>query len=136
MKLKEFGVQLGSLVQEFGLEVVYAPENFEKIEITKDDVNRPALQMAGYFDFFDPNRLQIIGKVETTYVGQFSPEQRLAAFEKLFSTGIPALIISRNIDVYPECLAAAEKHNTPIFRTNEFTSTIMSAIIASLKVSL
>ena len=65
-----------------------------------------------------------------------SPEQRLAAFEKLFSTGIPALIISRNIDVYPECLAAAEKHNTPIFRTNEFTSTIMSAIIASLKVSL
>ena len=93
MKLKEFGVQLGSLVQEFGLEVVYAPENFEKIEITKDDVNRPALQLAGYFDYFDPSRLQIIGKVETTYVGQFTPEQRLAAFEKLFSTGIPALII-------------------------------------------
>lgn len=136
MQLKEFGVQLGSLVQEFGLEVVYAPENFEKIEITKDDVNRPALQMAGYFDYFDPNRLQIIGKVETTYVGQFTSEERLAAFEKLFSTGIPALIISRNIDVYPECLEAAKKHGTPIFRTNEFTSTIMSAIIASLKVSL
>ena len=136
MKLKEFGVQLGSLVQEFGLEVVYAPENFEKIEITKDDVNRPALQLAGYFDYFDPSRLQIIGKVETTYVGQFTPEQRLAAFEKLFSTGIPALIISRNIDIYPECLEAAQKHHIPIFRTNEFTSTIMSAIIASLKVSL
>ena len=136
MKLKEFGVQLGSLVQEFGLEVVYAPENFEKIEITKDDVNRPALQLAGYFDYFDPSRLQIIGKVETTYVGQFTPEQRFAAFEKLFSTGIPALIISRNIDIYPECLEAAQKHHIPIFRTNEFTSTIMSAIIASLKVSL
>ena len=136
MKLKEFGVQLGSLVQEFGLEVVYAPENFEKIEITKDDVNRPALQMAGYFDYFDPNRLQIIGKVETTYVSQFTSEQRFEAFEKLFATGIPALIISRNIDVYPECLEAAKKHGTPIFRTNEFTSTIMSAIIASLKVSL
>ena len=136
MQLKEFGVRLGNLVQEFGLEVVYAPENFEKIEITKDDVNRPALQLAGYFDFFDPNRLQIIGKVETTFVGQFTAEDRLAAFEKLFSTGIPALIISRNIDIYPECLEAAKRNNTPIFRTNEFTSTIMSAIIASLKVSL
>ena len=64
------------------------------------------------------------------------PEARRACFERLFSTGIPVLIISRNIDVFPECMEAAQKCGVPILRTNEFTSTIMSAIIASLKVNL
>ena len=128
MQLKEFGVSLGDLIQEFDFEVVYGPEGFEKIEITKDDVNRPGLQLAGFFDYFDPNRIQIVGKVESSYVEQMTPEARLACFERLFSTGIPVLIVSRNIDVFPECRAAAEMYKVPILRTNEFTSTIMSAV--------
>lgn len=136
MQLKELGVSLGQLMQEFNFEVVYAPQGFEKIEITKDDVNRPGLQLAGFFDYFDPNRIQVMGKVETTFVERFTPEMRLACFEKLFATHIPAIIFSRNADVFPECLEAAKKYEVPIFRTNEFTSSIMSAIIASLKVSL
>ncbi len=136
MQLKEFGVSLDELIQEFGFEVVYGPEGFEKTEITKDDVNRPGLQLAGFFDYFDPNRIQIIGKVESSYVERMDPEARGACFDKLFSTGIPVLIISRNIEVFPECLEAAKKYHTPILRTNDFTSTAMSAIIASLKVNL
>ncbi len=77
-----------------------------------------------------------MGKVESSYVEQMTPEARLACFERLFSTGIPVLIVSRNIDVFPECRAAAEMYKVPILRTNEFTSTIMSAVIASLKVNL
>ena len=61
MQLKEFGVSLGDLIHEFNFEVVYGPEGFEKTEITKDDVNRPGLQLAGFFDYFDPNRIQIMG---------------------------------------------------------------------------
>ena len=136
MQLKEFGVSLGDLIHEFNFEVVYGPEGFEKTEITKDDVNRPGLQLAGFFDYFDPNRIQIMGKVESSYVEQMDSEARFACFERLFSTGIPVLIVSRNIDIFPECMAAAEKCGVPILRTNEFTSTIMSAIIASLKVNL
>ena len=136
MQLKEFGVSLGDLIQEFNFEVVYGPEGFEKTEITKDDVNRPGLQLAGFFDYFDPNRIQIMGKVESSYVEMMEPDARKACFERLFSTGIPVLIISRNIDVFPECMEAAQKCGVPILRTNEFTSTIMSAIIASLKVNL
>ena len=60
MQLKEYGVCLGDLIQEFNFEVMYGPEGFEKTEITKDDVSRPGLQLAGFFDFFDPNRLQVI----------------------------------------------------------------------------
>ncbi len=136
MQLKEFGVSLDELIQEFGFEIVYGPEGFEKTEITKDDVNRPGLQLAGFFDYFDPKRIQIIGKVESSYVERMTPEARSACFDKLFSTGIPVLIISRNIGVFPECLEAAKKYHIPILRTNDFTSTAMSAIIASLKVNL
>lgn len=136
MQIKEFGVQLGTLVQEFNFEIVHGPAGFEKTEISRDDVNRPALQLAGYFDYFDPNRLQVMGKIETAFVEQFSSEERYAAFDRLFSTGIPALIISRNIDVFPECLESAQKYSVPILRTNEFTSTTVSSLIASLKVAL
>ena len=136
MQLKEFGVSLGDLIHEFNFEVVYGPEGFEKTEITKDDVNRPGLQLAGFFDYFDPNRIQIMGKVESSYVEGLSSEERRSRFDRLFETGIPVLLLSRNIDVFPECLAAAQEHGVPILRTNEFTSTIMSAIVAFLKVNL
>ena len=125
MQLKEFGVSLGDLIHEFNFEVVYGPEGFEKTEITKDDVNRPGLQLAGFFDYFDPNRIQGL-----------SSEERRSRFDRLFETGIPVLLLSRNIDVFPECLAAAQEHGVPILRTNEFTSTIMSVIVAFLKVKL
>ncbi|MGI6181880.1 MAG: HPr(Ser) kinase/phosphatase [Agathobaculum sp.] len=136
MQLKEFGVSLGDLIQEFKFEIVYGPEGFEKVEITKDDVNRPALQLAGFFDYFDPNRIQLVGKVEFSYVAQMEPEARRACFDRLFATGIPVLIVSRNIDVFPECIEAAQRYQVPILRTNEFTSTIMSALVASLKINL
>ena len=136
MQLKEFGVSLGDLIHEFNFEVVYGPEGFEKTEITKDDVNRPGLQLAGFFDYFDPNRIQIMGKVESSYVEGLSSEEPPSRFDRLFETGIPVLLLSRNIDVFPECLAAAQEHGVPILRTNEFTSTIMSVIVAFLKVKL
>ena len=78
MQLKEFGVSLGDLIHEFNFEVVYGPEGFEKTEITKDDVNRPGLQLAGFFDYFDPNRIQIMGKVESSYVEGLSSEDAAA----------------------------------------------------------
>ena len=86
MQLKEFGVSLGDLIHEFNFEVVYGPEGFEKTEITKDDVNRPGLQLAGFFDYFDPNRIQIMGKVESSYVEGLSSEERRSRFDRLFET--------------------------------------------------
>ena len=91
MQLKEFGVSLGDLIHEFNFEVVYGPEGFEKTEITKDDVNRPGLQLAGFFDYFDPNRIQIMGKVESSYVEGLSSEERRSRFDRLFETCAAAL---------------------------------------------
>ena len=76
MQLRENGVTLESLIQEFKLEVVFAPEGFEKIMIVSDDVSRPGLQLAGFFDYFDPNRIQIIGKAEIEYLRTLDDETR------------------------------------------------------------
>ena len=121
MQLKEFGVSLGDLIHEFNFEVVYGPEGFEKIEITKDDVNRPGLQLAGFFDYFDPNRIQVMGKVESSYVEQMESEERRACFDLLFETRIPVLLISGNHDS-PERLAFGNRlldasgiHISPVY---------------------
>ena len=131
-----YNVSLSVIIKEFNLEVVYGPEGFEQIKIIKDDVNRPGLQLAGFFDYFDDKTLQIMGRVETTFVERFTPEKRLTSFEKIFSRHIPALIITRNMDVFPECLEMAQKYKVPILRTNDHTSSFMSAMIASLNVWL
>mgnify|MGYP000930992330 CR=1 FL=1 len=132
MDNQTFFVTLGKIIEEFHLEVVYRPENIEDIKVTAADVNRPGLQLVGFFDYFDNKRLQVIGKVETTYLQNLSSEERFNIFEKLLSTNIPAVILTRKLDVFPEMMAVAEKYNIPILRTEETTSTFMSSLIGFL----
>ncbi|MDR0292994.1 MAG: HPr(Ser) kinase/phosphatase [Oscillospiraceae bacterium] len=136
MEQNRYSIALTSLIKEFNLEVLYAPDNLEDILVVTDDVNRPGLQLAGFFDYFDPSRLQIIGKVETTFVEKFTPEKRRRSFEKLMSARITALILSRGIEPFPECDEMARMYRVPLLRTQESTSYLISAMIASLKVSL
>jgi HPr kinase/phosphorylase len=131
-----YSVTLTSLIGEFNLEALYVPENLEAIKITTDEINRPGLQLAGFFDHFDEARLQIIGNVETSFVERFTPEKRLRSFEKLMSRHIPALILSRGIEPFPECAEMAERFGVPLLRTQESTAYLISAMVASLKVSL
>jgi HPr kinase/phosphorylase len=131
-----YEVSLSSLVAEFNLEVLCAPAHLEDIQIDTEDINRPGLQLAGFFDYFDNRRLQYIGMVETAFVERFTPDKRRMSFEKLFSKRIPALILTRGIEAFPECTEMAEKYGVPLLRTQESTSSLISAMIASLKVSL
>ncbi len=128
-----YHVLLGNIVQEFNLEVIYAPEGFENIKIKTEDVNRPGLQLAGFFDYFVPQRIQLIGMVETTYLSKLSNEERLRSVDQLFSWDIPAIIFAHGLEIFPECLEMAKKHGRTILRTTETTSYIMSAIIAHLR---
>ena len=100
------------------------------------DVNRPGLQLAGFFDYFDPKRLQIFGMVENTYLGNMSSERRYNAIDALFEKHIPAVIITRGATVYPEVLELAEKYKVSLLRTAIPTSNFMSALIAFLNVEL
>lgn len=100
------------------------------------DLNRPGLQLAGYFTHFDPRRLQVLGIVETTYLENCSRDKRISSFARLFKSGIPAIILTRGIEPFPECLEMARKHNVAVLGSNDTTSNIMSALVTFLKASL
>ena len=131
-----YSVLLGKLVKEFHLDVAYAATDFSSIRITVEDVARPGLQLAGYFDHYEPMRLQVMGNVEMSYVTRLPPGERTAIFDRLFSYKFPALLIARGIAPHDEMLEMAKKHNITILRTNEPTSAIVSSIITYLKAAL
>ena len=131
-----YSVPLADLVKEFNLEPLYKADDFEKIRITVDDISRPGLQLAGFFDHFEPMRLQVLGNVETSYLEKLSSEQRAIIFDHLFSFQIPALVIARRLDPLPECLEMAKKHNITILRSHETTSYTVSSLISHLKAAL
>jgi HPr kinase/phosphorylase len=132
----QYSIRLTDIIKDFNLEILYAPPDYEKTLIVADDVNRPGLQLAGFFDYFDSSRMQVLGKVENTFLDRFVADKRLQVFEKLLSKHVPAIIISRGLDPYPECLEMAEKFQTPILRSIDPTSYLISALISYLKEAL
>lgn len=129
-------VKLGTIINEHNLEIIYSPDGYEDIPITVAEVNRPSLQIAGFFDYFDPARIQILGKVEHTFLEQMDSEERLKRLEQLFVHPIPALIITRDMEVFPEILECASKYNRPVLRTALGSSRFMSGLILALNVWL
>ena len=129
-------VPLTTLVKEFHMEVVFAARDYESIRLTVADLARPGLQLAGYFDHFEPMRLQVVGNVEASYLQKLSANERSVIFDRLFSYKFPALIVARNIQPGTECIEMAKKHNVTVLRTAEATSDIISAVISYLKTAL
>ena len=132
--MQKFSVELGKIIKEFKLESVYVPD--ENVLIYTADVNRPGLQIAGFFDYFDSNRIQIFGMVESTYLADMSPKKRYESIKALFETHIPAVIVTRNATIHPEVLELAKIYQIPLMRTVSATSSFMSSLIAFLNVEL
>ena len=128
-----YSVPLTTIVKEFELQVVHAATDYESIRITVEDVARPGMQLAGYFEHFDPMRLQVLGNVEMSYLSKLSREDRSRILDRLFSYKFPALLITRNIPPDDISLEMARKHNVTLLRSDEPTSTITSALISYLK---
>ena len=125
-------VKLQKIIDEFQLEVVCAPEGYRDIWLSTVDVNRPGLPLTGFFEHFDEKRLEMIGLTETTYLQGLTPQRREELFDQLFTYPLPALIVTRSLEVFPECLAMAQKHGRVILRTDADTSAFMSNLIAKL----
>ena len=114
----------------------YASMDYESIRLTVDSVSRPGMQIAGYFDYFEPMRLQILGNVEISYLQKKSPQERTAIFDQLFSYKPPALLIARGFPVDQQCLEMARKHSITILRSDAATASLASNIITYLKSAL
>ena len=133
---EKMGIRLGSIIDKFHLTVIYGPEGYRNRRITIEDVNRPGLQLTGFFDYFDKERMQLLGLVEISYLEGISSTKRAVVFDTLFSYHTPAVIFARGLQPYPECMEMAKKHNQVILGTRENTATIMSTMIAYLRTEL
>lgn len=131
---ENFTVSLNKIINEFKLESVYVPDG--EVLIDSADVNRPGLQIVGFFDYFDSSRIQIFGKVENSYLEDMSQEERYSHLNNFFKQRVPAVILTRNAPATPEMLELAKKYETPVLRTTNSTSAFMSALIAFLNVEL
>lgn len=131
-----YSVKLTKLIEEYHLEKVWVPEGLAEIEIETLELNRPGLQFAGFYKYFDPERIQIIGKSEFGYLGGFSKEKRLELIDSYFSRRPKVVITAWNLTVSREMTDLAEKYAVPILRTSEGTSEFMAALTASLSVAL
>ena len=114
--MQERGLKITEFVSLFNLEVLNKGSDFETAQLTITDVNRPGLQFHDFYDYFDPRRLQVIGKAEVTYLKGLSDERRRKCFDDLFLYGIPALIISRELECYPECMDSAKTYGRTILQ--------------------
>ena len=131
-------VTVAQLREHFKLDILTPNIGYKDRKITQCDVNRPALQLAGFFDYFDPTRLQVIGKVEYTYLEKIEEEERNRKIKKLMDfEGIPCIVICREeIEPSPYMLQCAEENGIPIFKTNLPTSSFIAEANRWLHVEL
>ena len=130
--MENYFVPLTDIISNYELEKIYLPENYEKINIYSNDVNRPGLQLAGFFDYFDEKRIQVMGKVETTFLSTFDSANRRKALYELFSKKPPVVVVTRSLEIFPEALEVAKECLTPLVRTDYTTSNFMSSCISFL----
>lgn len=129
-------VKLERLIEKFKLVNLTPDIDIKGIRITQPDVNRPALQMAGYFEHFDSTRLQVIGFVEYTYMEGISEEQKRRVYDKLMSYDIPCVVFSRELHPDDIFMEIAHKYNRPVLSTKQNTSVFMAEAIRWLNVKL
>ena len=130
------GVKVCDLVEHLQLAVVNKGDDFDTALVGIRDVNRPGLQLVGFFDYFDPRRLQVIGMAETKMLESMEPEHRSSSFSRLFEYDIPALVVSRDLDICPECLAMARKHRRTLLHTTDTTVVFTTKVIEYLSQAL
>lgn len=129
----DYSVKLSVIESELGLSAVYKSSNYDDVVVTTPDINRPGLQLTGFYEYFDETRLQVIGKAEAEYEHGLSHRKRLESFDKFFAWNIPALIICHGTKPSEECIESAKKHDRSVFVTERDTSGFIAGLILRLK---
>ena len=130
-----YSVSLSDVIKAFDLEILHMPENCN-VKVTCRDVNRPGLPLAGFFDHFEAQRIQIIGKVEHLYLQTLDEETRNQQIYDFISKKPVAVIFSTSLSVFENTLQYAKEFGVPVLRTSRPTSEFMAALISYLNTSL
>ncbi|MBE5951493.1 MAG: HPr(Ser) kinase/phosphatase [Lachnospiraceae bacterium] len=131
-----YTVELSKLVEKMNLKNCTPEIDISEIMLTQPEVNRPALQLAGFFDYFNYDRLQIIGNVEYAYMEKMESDHGRSIMQKLMSFKIPCIVFCRNLPVDEDIRALAVENNVPIFQSEKSTTDFQGEVIRWLKVEL
>jgi HPr kinase/phosphorylase len=133
---EDSGYLLSGLVDELKLDIIFASSNYDKLRINTGDVHRPGLQLAGFYDYFDPTRIQLIGKLEAAYMEKYSTEERLERYGRLMGQSIPVIIVCHDADISDELIAAAKEHDITVLYSGENTTDVMSSTLRVIRRAL
>lgn len=131
-----YSVSLDKIIKEFNLKNLTTDIDTSDIIISTPEVNRPALQLAGFYDYFDSDEIQIIGIVEYTYLCKLTPEFRMETLEKLFQYKMPCVVVCRGLEPHPEMLFFARDNGIPILQCEDSTSEFIGELLKWLKIEL
>ncbi len=134
--MPQFSVTLAKIAQESNLTTVYTAKDLSEVKVVTAEVYRPGIFLAGYYQYFDRTRIQIIGLTELSYLQELELDVRRAHVEKLFSFAPPAIILTRGLEPLPEMLEFAKKYGVALLRSAEMTSPMMSSLITTLNTEL
>ena len=136
MPEKKFSVTLKEIIDEFSLETIHLPMDASKLLVIETEINRPGLQLSGFYEYFNNERIQIVGKAEFAYLATMEETVRKEHLEMLFAQHVPCIIITRELPYFPEMLDLAQQYEIPLLRCKDSTSSFMSALIAYLNLHL
>ncbi len=131
-----YTLPLAQISKELGLKELWSPKPLEEILIRSRDVDRPAMELYGFCDYFDPNRVAILGRSELAMLDSLEPVQRAASINRYFALRPPAVIIARGITPREEMLNAAREYGVPLLSSQDGTSALMASLVAFLNVQL
>ena len=128
----EYSVGLAEIAENMHFEIINKPADFDKVKIRTARLNRPGLQLAGYYEGFDPHRIQLIGEVEDAYMKSLEPDERRVRMRRLIETNIPALVMCSGLTMGEGCRHVAEDYGVTVFRTDLETSEIIAYLTGYL----
>jgi HPr kinase/phosphorylase len=133
---EQYSISLKTIIDEFSLKTIYLPTPAENIMITSNEVDRPGLALGGYFDRFEKERIQLIGKAEHHYLESLPPELLRERIKRFIECQPSAVIVSANLEIFSEIIEFAQRACVPILASEEKTTDLMAALIAYLNVQL
>ena len=129
---ERYQIPLSTLVEEFHFEVIVKPDRFDEIRVVTNEVNRPGLALAGFYEIFESDRIQLIGKAETHYLQSLEPSTRRVMLQRFVDAKPVAILYTTGLPVDDVVIERARLQQVPVLRTEIKTSPIMASLIASL----
>lgn len=136
MPTSTYNVALSKVIKELALNPIAMPSDAETIMVSSTDVNRPGLELNGFYEYYDTSRIIIFGKAETAFLDSITPERRQDVLNAMFSQKPPAAIIARNLKPVPELVDAAKLYGIPLLSSPDTTSAVVANLVAYLNVEL